>query len=270
MGDWMSGIGNRFSGLFGGESSTPSSFDFGTRGSSSLAPGVLSAGAGAGSGAYGAAAEGGNIPFNVNAPSAAPDVSGGGGDWWSALKGGVGDLFGSPNAALGTLGSLGKIGLTGMGIAGGIAGQKQAAEQVAMQKRAQQGLERAAAPAVATGGTRTTAGGQALMGGALPPELEAQVQQWKQRAIAEMNDRLAKMGITDSTMQQQYLTWINEQEQIQRGQLAGQLYQGVLQGIQTGTKPESDVLASATGQAARDNNALANASANIFKLLGAS
>jgi hypothetical protein len=71
-------------------------------------------------------------------------------------------------------------------------------------------------------------------------------------------------------MQQQYLTWINEQEQIQRGQLAGQLYQGGLQGIQTGTKPESDVLASATGQAARDNNALANASANIFKLLGAS
>jgi hypothetical protein len=139
-----------------------------------------------------------------------------------------------------------------------------------MQKHAQKGLERAAAPAIAAGGTLTTAGSTALMGGALPPALEAQVQQWKQRAIAEMNDRLAKMGITDSTMQQQFLSYIEQQEQIHRGELASQLYSGGLQGISTGTKPESDVLASATGQAARDNSALANASANIFKMLGSS
>ncbi len=198
---------------------------------------------------------------------------GGAGGFLGSLASGAGDWFGSlvnnPQNLLGTLGKVGQLGATGMGIASSIEGQKQAAQQVAMQKQAQQRLSAAAAPAVAAGGQLTPAGSQALQGGALPPELEAQVQQWKQRAIAEMNDRLAKMGITDSTMQQQYLMYIDQQEQIQRGQLAGQLYSGGLQGIQTGTGPESAVLSSATGQAARDQGALANASQNIFRLMGA-
>jgi hypothetical protein len=275
MGDWfsgiMSGISNFFGGGDSGGGSDSGSFDFGTRGNTQLSPDVLSAAAGAGAGAYGSAGEGGNIPANENAPSPGGDVVGSrGGDWWSSIKGGVSDLFGSPKDALSTLGKVGQLGATGMGIAGGIAAQKQAAEQVALQKKAQQQLTAAAAPAIASGGTLTTAGATALEGGQLPPQLEAQVLEWRQKQIAQMNDRLSHMGIADSTMQAEMNAWIDEQEKIMRGQLAGQLYQGGLAGIQTGTKPEGDVLVSATGQANRDNASIANASANIFKLLGAS
>ncbi len=272
MGDWLSGIGDWFSSTFrgGGGDNAPAPVNYGVGPDASLgnepgmAMGTPNQAVQTGFQWWNPTTWGGGGTTVPSDPSATGS-GGGGSDWFSQLtQHPLDTLGGIAKAAV----PLAQLGATGMGIAGGISAQNQAAQQAKLQRQAQRQLTTAAAPAVAAGGTLTDAGSRALMGGALPPEMEAQVQQWKEKQIAQINDQLSRMGIGDSTMRAQYLAWVDEQEKIMRGQLAGQLYTGGLQGIEAGTAPESAVLRSAQAQSNADTAALGNLSQNVFKVLG--
>ena len=153
------------------------------------------------------------------------------------------------------------LGLTGMGIASGIKGQQQAADQYKLLQKAQNYQQQTAAPAAAAGAALTSAGSQAVLGGALPPQLEAQVTAWGEQARAQLRQYFAQAGISDSTMMQQMESWIVEQQNLMRNQLAQGELQSGLAATQTALGPSSALANTAAGeqQALQTNMAAANA-----------
>lgn len=116
-----------------------------------------------------------------------------------------------------------KLGLAGMGAYTGVEAANQAKEQNALLRKSEERTAAAAAPASAAAARLLPAGTDALLGGALPPELEAQVSQWEQDTRMRFRTMAAHMGIDVSTMEGQVEAWIEEQKPLMRAQLAQQL-----------------------------------------------
>jgi hypothetical protein len=179
-------------------------------------------------------------------------------DWGGALKTG-----------LGAIGPLAQLGLTGMGIAGGIQGMKQGAQQNDILRAAQKQQQQTAQPAADAGSQLTAAGTSAMLGGPLPPELESQVQQKIAEMRAQLRSYFAHAGIGDSSMMAEYEGWINMQEQALRSTLAQNLLQSGYGGIGTALGATSALERSAGSQTQNTNALLAGANQAISLLTGA-
>ena len=208
---------------------------------------------------------GGGMPEQLSGPgmevAAAP--SSGGGFWESVGSG----LTGAGNIARAAA-PIAQLGTTGMGIWGGINQMNQGADQMRVLEQQQRQQQKMAAPAAASGGALTAAGSAALTGGALPPALEAQVEDWKNQSRMRYRQQLAAQGITDSSMAGQLEGWIELQAQKMRGELAGNLYGQGLSGISTAMGPSATVSQTALGMAGGTAGSLEAANKALAQLLG--
>lgn len=141
------------------------------------------------------------------------------------------------------------------------AGQQQGALD-----RAQRTSESAAAPGVAAAGELIPAGTKALMGGALPPELESQVNAYINNARTRARQALAKMGLTSSDAAVQMDAWIEQQAQELRAKLAAGLLQSGTGAIPPGVTGQAGQIASS--QSATINQAMQEANRALYALLG--
>lgn len=158
----------------------------------------------------------------------APPPQTGFGKFASNLVGGIGDEFKkSPLTAFSQLLGLGSTAM-GVGnqfrVAGGLDRATRSTEQA--QKQAQS----AAAPAVEFG----TEALNLARAGKLPAPMEAQVQDFIQKAKADARARLASMGLGNSTDITAIDAQIEQQAQIIRASMLGQQQQTGLAGLQTG------------------------------------
>lgn len=207
---------------------------------------------------YGAAMGGGGLP------SAAPAGGGpGGGSFWDTLKGYGSDVGSLAKSAL----PFASLATTGMGVASGIAGMEQASQQNAILKKEQQRQQQLAAPAAAAGASLTSAGQAAMLGGALPAQLESQVQELGDRLRAQYRQYLASIGQSDSTAAIQEDEWVNQQQNALREQLAQQLLSSGYQGIGTAMGPSSSVSGTAANLSQGGAAGVGGANAALSKLL---
>lgn len=186
------------------------------------------------------------------------DMGGGGGFNFS-------DISGYAKQALPFL----QLGTAGLGAYSGIRGMQQAGQQQGFLTGAEKTAQGAAGTALAAGQQLLPAGTQALMGGNLPPALEATVNQWKNNWRAQIRQYAAKAGIPESTMLAQYEGLIESQGQ----ELHAQLAQGMIQSGTSALQPAIQA-AQAQGQMALHQGdtttaAITNANAALAKLLGA-
>lgn len=208
---------------------------------------------------------GGSYGPLISEPTAVDTGGGGGfGDWLGKLGGGI-DALGAGAKSIAPL--LG-LGTTAMGIYGGIQQQRQGAQQMDVLRQQQRQQQQMAAPAAQAGGALTQAGQAALMGGSLPPALEAQVEDWKNRARMQYQQMLASSGQTDSSAALQYDAWLETQAQKLRGELAGNLYGQGLQGVQTALGPSATVSQTAMGMAGGTRGSVEAANRALHDLLG--
>jgi len=241
------GVGDWFSGLFGGGGGggspaipTYGSMDTGVSGVQADAP-------------YTSAFTGTGAPTP-------PAGAGSGGGFLGG--GGLNDVLTGIGPAL-------RLATTGAGIGSSIYGLTQAAGQRKQLEQQQKQQAATAAPAAAAGQQLTSAGSQALLGGPLPAQLESQVDQFKANARMKIRDYLAKAGITDSTMAQQFDTFIDMQAQTLRSQLAQNLLQSGYSGIGAAMGPSGQVSATAQGLMGGTTDAITAANKSIALLLGA-
>jgi hypothetical protein len=157
--------------------------------------------------------------FDFKAPDVAPPSG------FDALVQGAGDVGrGVGSAVQGTLQPISDIakpllpvaGLAtaGMGIASGIQGSRQAAAQNRLARQGQQMQQQSAAATQAAAAPLTQFGQQELQAaqqGNIPPAIQAQIQQWKQGAIAAANDYMARSGQGNSQAREQWLAYIEQQ-----------------------------------------------------------
>jgi hypothetical protein len=210
---------------------------------------------------------GGAMPEQLSGPGmpeVAPGAGSGGGSFWDSLSGGLQSAGSLAKAAL----PVAQLGTTGLGIWGGINQMQQGKEQMGILRQQQKAQQQMAAPAAASGGALTAAGSAALTGGALPAPLEAQVEDFKNNARMRYRQQLAAQGITDSSIANQYESWVELQAQKLRGELAGNLYGQGLQGIGTAMGPSSQVSQTAMGMAKGTAGSLEGANAALARLLG--
>ncbi len=200
----------------------------------------------------------------ISEPTISDTGGGGFGDWIGKLGGGVESLGKFAKSAAPILG----LGTTAMGIYGGINQMQQGKEQMGILRQQQRQQQQMAAPAAQAGGALTQAGASALTGGALPPALEAQVEDWKNRARMQYKQMLASQGMTDSSAALQYDAWLETQAQKLRGELAGNLYGQGLQGVQTALGPSATVSQTAMGMAGGTQGSLEAANKALADLLG--
>src|SRR5262245_50029692 len=118
-----------------------------------------------------------------------------------------------------------KLGSEGLGAYAGIRGMMNAGQQQQFLTSAQRTAQQAGAPALAAGQAIVPAATQAVLGGPLPPQLEATVNNWKNNWRQQLRNYYARAGISDSTMSAQIEATIEAQAQELRAQLA----QGMLQ-----------------------------------------
>ncbi len=233
--------------------------------------GLFGGGGGAdlgGSGNFGGELAGGSYGplLGDSAGAAAPAGGGGFGGWLSDVGSGVANMgAGDWMKALGTAGQLGS---TGLGMYGGIKQMQQGAEQMNVLKQQQKQQQEMARPAAQAGGALTAAGSAALQGGALPPALEAQVEDFKNNARMRYRQMLAQTGQTDSTAGTQMDAWVEAQALKLRGELAGGLYQQGLGGISAAMGPSTAVSQTAMGMAGGTQGSLAAANKALADLLG--
>ena len=205
-------------------SSIPSGgFSFGGGSIPSSIPGAGLSFGGGGLDASGIPA-GGFDTSGISAPS-------GGGGWWDNLSGGLGKAIDPVLGFAKAAAPFAQLGTAGAGIANSIMGMQQGAQAnkaLGQSMRTQRDIAGAALPEATK---LTTAGGEAMLGGPLPPGIEAQVNDWKQRTRAEMNSYLSHAGIANSTEQAKWDAWIEQQGYLMGQQLAGGLYGQGLQGL---------------------------------------
>ena len=187
----------------------------------------------------------------------APNIPTGGGDWLSTINSGLKSI--TPALGLAT---------TGASLGAGIYGMTQAADQRAQLMKQQKQQAALAAPAAQAGGALTAAGSQAMLGGPLPQQLESQVEQFKQNAKMKIRDYLAKAGISDSTMAQQFDTFIEMQADTLRSQLAQNLLQSGYSGIGAAMGPSGQVSATAQGLMGSTSDTINAANKSIALLMG--
>jgi hypothetical protein len=196
-----------------------------------------------------------------------PKGSAGADSWWNSLFGGGSGGGSSLNDILGLVGKGAGIGSSILGGVAGIQNMNRGAQQQRIANRAEGQLSQLGSQTAASALPLVSAGSSAMLGGALPPELESAVQDWKRKAIADMNSRLASMGITNSTAQQEQLSAIEAQEQALRAQYASGLYSSGLQGVQGAYAPTAmtgEIAAQAMSGSAQQSSALQN---SIYKIL---
>lgn len=155
-------------------------------------------------------------------------------------------------------------GVLGAGV--GFSALNQAGKQQALLSNAQKTSAAAAAPGVAAAGELIPAGTKALMGGPLPPELEAIVNNFINSEKTKARQTLAKMGLTSSDAATQMDAWIEQQALELRAKLAGGLLQSGTGAIPPGVTGQAGPLASQ--QTTSINTAVQEAQRAMFNLLG--
>jgi hypothetical protein len=94
------------------------------------------------------------------------------------------------------------------------------------------------------------------------------VEQFKQNAKMKIRDYLAKAGISDSTMAQQFDTFIEMQADTLRSQLAQNLLQSGYSGIGAAMGPSGQVSATAQGLMGSTSDTINAANKSIALLMG--
>lgn len=183
----------------------------------------------------------------------------GGGDGGSPISGFIRDAMPFVGNAL-------RLGVGGLGAYAGIQGLNRAGQQQGVLDRAQRTSEAAAAPGVAAAGKLIPAGTAALMGGPLPPELEAQVNTFINNAKMRARQTLAKMGLTNSDAAAQMDTWIDQQAAELRSKLAAGLLSSGTGAIPPGVTGQAGQLAA--NQGGQINQAIQEANRALFTLMG--
>lgn len=212
---------------------------------------------GTGAGTYGTGVPQFNeFQNNLNTPT--EPTGGGFGDWMKAGAGG-----------LGALGNILGLGVSGLGMANAVRAMQQGGQQQKVLDRAQKQAQQVAAPAAQAGASLTSAGEQAMLGGPLPGQMEQMVQKWRNESRARIQQYLAKSGITDSTMAQQFESWIDQNEGLYRQQLAQSLLQGGYQGVATAMGPIGASGQMAAGQMGGTDKFLREANSSLALLTGA-
>lgn len=188
-------------------------------------------------------------------------VSGeGGGAWYNRLgEGLMKEVTGSPLKAFST--ALG-FGGTGMGLANQFKMSGQAARNEKFIQQSQERANAAAAPAVAAG----TADINRAQAGKLQPAMEASIEQWVQRAKADMRGRYAAMGRGNSSDLQGEEARIDQLALSMRAQLLQSEEQVGGQLLQTGVNANQAGAQTATHQQGILQNLIAAADAQLGKL----
>jgi hypothetical protein len=199
--------------------------------------------------------------FQNNLQTPTQPAEGGGVDWGSIGRGAAGGL--------GALGSVLGLGVSGLGMANAVRAMQQGGQQQKILKQAQEQAQQVAAPAAQAGANLTRAGEQAMLGGPLPGQMEQMVQKWRAESRARIQQYLAKSGISDSTMAQQFESWIDQNEGMYRQQLAQSLLQGGYTGISTATGPIGQSGQMAAGQMGGTDKFLREANSSLALLTGA-
>lgn len=139
----------------------------------------------------------------VPGTSPSPNSGGGSSGWFNSIFGNAQGQSPSPLSAFAqTLG----LGATGLGLANTIGAMNQQGGQQRVQQQGQQLATSAAQPAINYGTQLVTDAGQ----GKLSPASEAKIAQWVQQAKADMQAKLAHLGLGDSTSLQQYSAQIDQ------------------------------------------------------------
>ena len=183
--------------------------------------------------------------------------------WYSDILGTVGK---GAQAILPFLG----LGTAGLGLYSGIKGMQQAGETRQQNQQATRTQQQAADTSLQTGQQLTTAGTQAMMGGALPPGLEAQAKQWEDAYRAQVNNYLAKAGMGTSSSAAQWEPYITQQAAIYRQQLASGLLAPGQTGLQTAANAGAQVVGSNQASQSGIGNVLQSANQALYALQAAS
>jgi hypothetical protein len=193
--------------------------------------------------------------FDFNVPDVStPQPSG-----FDALTSGVKDVAGGigkgVSGALQPVADVAKpllplagLATAGMGIASGIQGARTAADQAAIQKRAQRLQEQTAGQTAAAAAPLTQFGSQQLQqaaGGQIPPAIQAKIDEWKQGALAQAKDYMARSGQGNSQAMTQWAAYIEEQAKAMEAAYLQQEQSLGIQGLTSGAQ----ALASSGGQA---------------------
>lgn len=263
MFDWFSGVGDWFSGLFGGGEGTPVA-DVPVASTNVPTPDAPGAG-------YTGGGVQADVPYTQATPPT-PDASQGGG-WFSNLMSGAGNLVDKAGGLGGILDIAGKGAKLGTTALGGLAAIQNLQQGASAQSRANQ-LNRnvisTAQPLATTGAMLSSAGAGALMGGALPPGLQSQVDQYKEQLIGELRDQYARAGIDVSTQMAQITQYANQRAQAFASQLATNLYNQGITGANAGMAPQQSLAQGQYAQADKSASAAGSATDNIFKILASS
>ena len=207
--------------LFGGDTGgggTPSSSGFnlsGIEGPSGISPQGFNLGGGA---------------ADINLPGVPSSPEGGGG-WWGNLMGGLGKAVDPLTSFARGIAPVAGLAQTGLGAASSIMGMRQGAQANKALEQSMHTQRDIAGAALPEATKLTAAGGEAMLGGPLPPGITAQVDAWKQKATAEINSYLAHAGIADSTEHEKWKAYIDQQGYLMGQQLASGLYGQGLQGL---------------------------------------
>jgi hypothetical protein len=202
-------------------------------------------------------------------------VGGGGGGGLDLGKWGTGALkfLGLDNATtlpgiLKGAAPLAQLGMTGVGLARMGQAAAQQGQQQKILDTAQKTEQAIARPAAHYAETILPAAESAMLGGPLPPGLQAQVDQWKQQQTAKFRDYFARAGIDDSTMMKEVDGWVEQQSLILAQQLAQNLATSGMEAVGTALGPADAAGKSAVQQMGTTGKAISDASAAIARLLG--
>jgi hypothetical protein len=195
---------------------------------------------------YGPAFTGSTLSDVLQAGGTPAQGGGGEGGWWSNLTGGLGKMLDPVASAAKAISPIAGLGAAGAGIAGSIMGMKQGGQARAAQQQAM-GTQRDVSRAVLPSATALTQeGAAAMLGGPLPSGIQAQVDDFKRKSKAEINQYLSHAGIADSTMMAQWDAYIEQQATLYGQQLSQGLYGQGLQGLGVAGSGASALSSSAT------------------------
>lgn len=261
MWDWMSGVGDWFGSLFGSGGS-------GADVASSVSSDVPTADVGTGFSGVQA-----DAPYSGYSPSVSPsagDAGGSGDGWFTKMMSGASGLVdkaGGLGGILNTVGSAAKLGTTALGGMAAIQNMQQGAAANKQAKRLTQNVVNTAQPLATTGAMLSGSGASALMGGALPSGLQAQVDEYKQQLVGQLRDQYARSGIDVSTQMAQIMEYANERANAYAAQLATNLYNQGITGANAGMAPQQSIASGQYAQADKSASAAGSATDNIFKIL---
>ncbi len=190
-----------------------------------------------------------------------------GGNWWDRMTSGLGGILGDVAGGAKAIGPLAGLAGTGAGIANSIMGMRQAGQSQAAQRQAM-GTQRDISKAVLPSATALTEqGASAMLGGPLPSGIQAQVDDYKRRSMAQINAYLSHAGIADSTMMKEWEMYIDQEATLFGQQLAAGLYGQGLQGLGVAGSGASALSSTASQMSAGVPSSIAAANNSLSRLL---